>query len=78
MVELDAGPQGISTTPQMFLLNGLNYGTDYNQRIGRTIKMTRLSLRGTISINTASTVNQFVRVMLVVAKAPNTIARPVI
>lgn len=72
--EVDAGPQGIGNTAQFFLLNNLIQGTDYNQRVGRTIKMTKISIRGTTTINAASTANQYMRIMLVVSKFPNTTA----
>lgn len=36
--------------------------------------MTKISIRGTTTINSASTANQYMRVMLIVSKFPNTTA----
>ena len=60
----------LSTTPQLILLNGVTTGTDYNTRIGREIKMTSSYLRW----NASTTVNAFIRVMLIYDKQPNGVA----
>jgi len=57
----------LSTTPQIILLNGVATGTDYNTRVGREITMKSLYFR----YQFASTVNAFLRFMIVYDKQCN-------
>lgn len=57
----------LSTTPQIILLNGVATGTDYNTRVGREITMSSLYFR----FQFASTVNAFLRFMIVYDKQCN-------
>lgn len=55
------------------LMNGLSFGTDNNNRVGRKIWMKYLHIKGIIQASTVGTVpsDQFVRVMCVYDLTPN-------
>lgn len=67
--------QDISTTPQYDLLNGIQSGPDFNQRIGRRIHMKSIAFRGQIrwvdkgASNTAA--GDFLRIMVIYDRQPN-------
>jgi len=55
-------------------MNGTSRGDDYTQRNGRSIKIVNMALRGQVTINPASTANQFVRILVGIVKNPNGVA----
>ncbi len=51
-------------------MTGIDQGLDYNQRVGDSIKLQRLTVRGRVNINPAAT-NSLVRIMVVRDLAQN-------
>ncbi len=55
----------IGTTYSATLLNGLSQGTDYNNRVGISVKSVSLLLRAVLNINSAATVDSFFRIVVI-------------
>lgn len=73
MIDVDATATP-STTASLVLLNGCVQGSDFDERIGRSIKMKSIQFDMIISKNASATVQQYVRVMLVLDKDPKATA----
>lgn len=71
-VDLEGPVNVISTTPTFDLLNGIQEGSSFYNRIGRRINMVSLHLRGQIIVTgLGAGASEYLRVMVVYDRQPN-------
>jgi hypothetical protein len=71
-IDTAAAGYGCDTTGSVTLLNGVATGTDFTNRIGRRIRNIRVLCRGFMAPESyTSTINNLVRIMIVIDHQPN-------
>lgn len=71
VLDLAYATYAITTTGSVTLLNGIAGGTDFNQRVGRRVKITDVMIQGMVAPEDATTDDVYCTVMLVYDNAPN-------